>query len=132
MTIIYCCGQESLKRNGVAVIVNKRIQNAVLGCSLKNDRIISVPFQDKPFSITVIQIRAPTVDAKEVEVYWLYEDLQHHLELTPKKKKINKGVLFVIGYWNAKVESQEIPGVSGKFALGLQNLLELTPKKMSF
>ena len=87
MTIIYCCGQESLKRNGVAVIVNKRIQNAVLGCSLKNDRIISVPFQDKPFSITVIQIRAPTVDAKEVEVDWLYEDLQHHLELTPKKKK---------------------------------------------
>ena len=96
MTIIYCCGQESLNRNGVAVIVNKRIQNAVLGCSLKNDRIISVPFQDKPYSSTVIQIRAPTIDAKKVEVDWLYEDLQHHLELTPKEKK--KGVLFVIGY----------------------------------
>ena len=83
---IYCCGQESLKRNGVALIVNRRIQNAVLGCTVKNDRMISFPFQDKPFNITVIQDCAPTTDAKEVEVDWLYEDLQHLIELTPKKK----------------------------------------------
>ena len=103
--------QESLKRNGVAIIVNKRVRNAVLGSSLKNDRVISVLFQGKPFSITVIQ-----VCAEEAEVEQFYEDLQDLLELTPKKD-----VLFVTGDWNAKVGSQETPGVTGKFGLGVQN-----------
>ena len=71
---IHYCGQESRRRNGVALIVNKRVRNAVLGCSLKNDRMISVRFQGKPFSITVIQVCAPTTDAKEAEVEWFYED----------------------------------------------------------
>ena len=73
---IYCCGQESLRRNGVAIMVNKRVRNAVLGCNLKNDRMISVRFQGKPFNITVIQAYAPTSDAEEAEVVWFYEDLQ--------------------------------------------------------
>ena len=72
---IYYCGQESLKRNGVAIIVNKRVQNAVLGCSLKNNRMISVHFQGKPFSITIIQVYAPTSNAEKAEVEWFYEDL---------------------------------------------------------
>ena len=113
---IYYCGQESLKRNGVAIKVNKRVQNAVLGCNLKNDRMISVHFQDKPFNIMVIQIYAPTSNAEEAEVEWFYEDLQDLLELTPKKD-----VLFILGDWNAKVGSQETPGVAGKFGLGMQN-----------
>ena len=75
MTIIYYCRQESLRRNGVAIMVNKRVQNAVLGCSLKNDRMISVPFQAKPFSIIVIQVYAPTSNAEEAEVEQFYEDL---------------------------------------------------------
>ena len=79
---IYYCGQESLRRHGVAIIVNKRVQNAVLGCSLKNDRMISVHFQGKPLNITVIQVYAPTTNAEEAEVKLFYEDL---LELTPKK-----------------------------------------------
>ena len=83
---IYYCGQESLRRNGVAIIVNKRVQNAVLGFNLKNDRMISVHFQGKPFSIRVIQVYAPTSNAEEVEVGWFYEDLQDLLELTPKKR----------------------------------------------
>ena len=95
---IYYCGQESLRRNGVAIIVNKRVQNAVLGCSLKNDRMISVCFQDKPFSVTVIQVYALINNAEELEVEWFYEDLQDLLELTPPKD-----VLFIIGNWNAKV-----------------------------
>ena len=107
---IYYCGQESLRRNGVALIVNKRVQNAVLGCNLKNDRVISVHFQGKPFNMTIIQVCAPTSNAKEAEVEWFYEDLQDLLELTPKKKD----VLFIIGDWNAKVGSQETPGVTGK------------------
>ena len=82
---IYYCGQESLRRNGVASIVNKRVQNPVLGCSLKNDRIISVCFQGKPFNITVIQVYAPTSNAEEAEGEWFYEDLQDLLELTPQK-----------------------------------------------
>ena len=82
---IYYCGQESLKRNGVAIMVNKRVQNAVLECNLKNDRMISVHFQGKPFNITVIQAYAPTSNAKAAEVEWFYEDLQDLLELTPKK-----------------------------------------------
>ena len=82
---IYYCGQESLRRNGVANIVNKRFQNAVLQCNLKNDRMISVHLQGKPFNITVIQVYAPTSNAEEAEVEWFYEDLQDLLELTPKK-----------------------------------------------
>ena len=95
---IYYCGQESLRRNGVAIIVNERVQNAVLGCNLKNDRMISVRLQDKPFNITVIQVYAPTSNAEETEVERFYEDLQDLLELTPKKD-----VLFILGDWNAKV-----------------------------
>ena len=72
---IYYCGQEYLGRNGVALVINKRIQNVVLVCNLKNDRMISVHFQGKPFNITVIQVYAPTIDAKEVEVDQFYEDL---------------------------------------------------------
>ena len=79
---IYYCGQESLRRNGVAIIVNKRVRNAVFGCNLKNDRMISVHFQDKPFNITVIQVYAPTNNAEEAEVEWFYEDLQDLPELT--------------------------------------------------
>ena len=82
---IYYCGQESLRRNGVAIMVNKRVQNAVLGCNLKNDRVISIRFQGKPFSITVIQVCAPTSNAEEAEVEQFYEDLQDLLGLTPKK-----------------------------------------------
>ena len=82
---IYYCGQESLRRNWVALIVNKNIWNAVLGCSLKNDKMISVCFQGKPFTITVIQVYAPTSNAEEAEVEQFYEDLQDLLELTPKK-----------------------------------------------
>ena len=100
-------GQESLRRNGVTLIVNQRVWNAVLGCNLKNDRMISVRFQDKPFSIMVIQVYAPTSNAEEAEVERFYEDLQDLLELILKKD-----VLFIIGDWNAKVGSQEIPGVT--------------------
>ena len=82
---IYYCGQESLRRNGVALIVNKRVQNAVLGCNLKNDRMISVHFQGNSFIITVIQVYAPTTNAEEAEVKQFYEDLQDLLQLTPKK-----------------------------------------------
>ena len=83
---IYYCGQESLRRNGVAIMANKRIWNAVLGCNLKNDRMISVSFQGKPVNITVSQVYAPTSNAEEAEVEWFYEDLQDLLELTPKKR----------------------------------------------
>ena len=82
---IYYCGQESLRRNGVALRVKKTVQNAVHGCNLKNDRKISVRFQGKPFNITVIQICAPTSNVEEAEVEWFYEDIQDLLELTPKK-----------------------------------------------
>ena len=97
---IYYCGQESLIRNGIAIIVNKRVLNAVLGCNLKNDRMISFHFQGKPLSITVIQVVAPTNNAEEAEVDRFYECLQALLELTPQID-----VLFIIGDWNAKVES---------------------------
>ena len=113
---IYYCGQESLRRNGVAIMVNRRVQNAVLGCNLKNNRMISVHFQGKPFNITVIQVYAPTSNAEEAEVEWFYEDLQDLLKLTSKKD-----VIFIIGDWNVKVGSQETPGVTGKFGLGVQN-----------
>ena len=95
---IYHCGQESLRRNGVAIIVSKRVGNAVLGCSLKNDRMISVCLQGKPFNITVIQVYAPTSNAEEAEVERFYEDLEDLLELTPKKD-----VLFIIRDWNASL-----------------------------
>ena len=113
---IYYSRQESLRRNEIAIRVNKRVQNAVLGHNLKNDRMISVRFQGKPFNIMVIQVYAPTSNAEEAEVEWFYEELQDLLELKPKKD-----VLFIIGDWNAKVGSQEIPGVTGKFGLVLQN-----------
>ena len=82
---IYYCGQESLRRNGVAIMVIKRDQNAVLGCNLKNDRMISARFQGKPFNIKVIQVYVPTSNTEEAEVERFYEDLQDLLELTPKK-----------------------------------------------
>ena len=113
---IYYSGQKSLRRNGVAIIVNKRVQNSALGCNLKNDRIISVRFQGKPFNVTVIQVYTLTSNAKEAEVEQLYEDLQDLLELTPKKS-----YPFIIEDWNAKAGSQEAPGVTGKFGLGVQN-----------
>ena len=96
---IYYCGQEFFRRNGIAIMVNKRVRNAVLGCNLKNDRMISVRLQGKPFNIAVIQVYAPTSYAEETEIEQFYEDLQDLLELTPKKD-----VLFIIGGWNAKVE----------------------------
>ena len=95
---IYYCRQESLRRNGVAIIVNKRVRIAVHVCKIKNERMISVHFQGKPFNITVIQVYASTSNATENEVEQFYEDLQDLLELTPKKD-----VLFIIGDWNAKV-----------------------------
>ena len=126
---IYYCGQESLRRNGLAIIVNKRVRNAVLGCNLKNDRMISIHFQGKPFNITVIQVCPPNSNAEEAEVEGFFEDLQDLLELTPKKD-----FLFIIGDWNAKVGSQETPGVTGKFGLGVwkeagQRLIEFCQEK---
>ena len=97
-------------------MVNKRVQNAVPGCILKNDRMISVHFQDKPFNITVIQVYVPTSNAEEAEVDRFYEELQDFLELTSPKD-----ALFIIGDWNAKVGGQDIPRVTGKFGLGVQN-----------
>ena len=113
---IYYYGQESLRRNGEAIMINKRDQNAVLGSNLKNGRMISVRLQGKPFHITVIQVYAPTSNTEETEVERFYEDLQDLLELTPKKD-----VLFILGDWNAKVGSQETPGITGKFGLGMWN-----------
>ena len=97
---IYYCGQESLRRNAVATMVNKRVRNAELGSNLKNDRMISVCLQGKPFSITVIQVYVPNSNAEEAEVEWFYEDLQDLPELTPEKD-----VLFITEDWNAKVGS---------------------------
>ena len=97
-------------------MVNKRVWNAVLGFNLKSNRMISVRFQGKPFNMTVIQVYASTSNAEEAEVEQFYEDLQDLLELIPKKD-----VLFIIGDWNAKVGSQETPGVTGKFGFGIQN-----------
>ena len=85
---IYYCGQESLRRNGVAIMVKRRVRNAVLGCSLKNNRMISVHFQSKPFNITVIQVYAPTSNTEEAKVEQFYEDLQDLLEQTPQKKML--------------------------------------------
>ena len=111
---VYYCGQESLRRNGVIFIVNERVQKAVLGCNLKNSRMISVGFQGKPFNTTVIQVYGLTSNSEETEVEWFYEDLQDLLELIPPKD-----VLFMIGDWNVKVGGQEIPEVTGNFGLGV-------------
>ena len=108
-------GKNPLEKNVVALIVNKRVQNAVPGYNLKNDRMISVRFQNKPFNIMVMQVYAPTTNKEEAEVEWFYEDLQDLLELT------HKDALFITGDWNARVVSQEILGVTGKFGLGVQN-----------
>ena len=110
-------------------MVNRRVRNAVLGCNLEQDRMISVRFQGKPFNITVIQVYAPTSNAEEAEVERFYEDLQDLLELTPKED-----VLFITGDWNAKVGRQETPGVTGKFGLGIRNeagqrLIRVLPRK---
>ena len=113
---IYYCEQGSLRRNGVAIMANKRVQNSVLVCNLKNDRMISVHFQGNSFNIMVIQAYAPTSNTKEAEVEQSYEDLQELLELTPKRD-----VLFIIWDWNAKVLSQELHGVTGRFGLGIWN-----------
>ncbi|KAF7251811.1 Craniofacial development protein 2 [Varanus komodoensis] len=112
--VVYFCGQESLRRNEVAFIVNKRVGKAALGYSLQNDRMISVRIQGKPFNITVVQVYAPTTGAEEAEVDQFYEGLQHLLELTPKDD-----VLIIMG--NAQVGSQKITRVTGKFGLGVQN-----------
>ena len=109
------CGQETLRRNGKTITINKVNQNEVLGCNLKNEKKISVHFQGKAFNIMVIQFYALSSNAEEAEVEWFYEDLQHLLELTPKKD-----LLFIIGDWNAKVGGQETTGVTGKFGLGVQ------------
>ena len=111
---IYYWGQESLRRNGVAFIVNQGVWNAVLVCDLKNDRLFLICYQGKLFNIMVIKFYAPTTNAKEVEVEWVYEDIWNVLELTLKKD-----ILFIIGDWNAKVKviSQEIPGETGKSGL---------------
>ena len=113
---IYYCGQQSLRRSRVALMVNKRVQNAVLGCNLKNDRMMSVFIQGKPFNIIVIQVYAATTNAEKAKVEQFCGDLQDLQELIPKKD-----VLFIIGDWKAKVGSQEIPGVTGKFGFGIQN-----------
>ena len=122
---IYYCGQESIRRSGVAIIVNKRVQNSVFGCNLENDKMISVHFQGKPFNITVIQVYSSTSNTEEAEVEQFYEDLQDILELTPKKY-----VLFIRGDWNAKVQSQETPGVTVKLALEYR--MKQSKVKLSF
>ena len=109
---IYYCGQESLRRNGVAIIVNESLKCSTWVQS-QNNRMISVHFQGKPFNIMVIQVYAPNSKAEEAECF--YEDLQDLLELTPKKD-----ILFIIGDWDTKVGSQEKPGVTSKFGLGVQ------------
>ena len=113
---IYYYGQESLRRYGVAIIVNKKSLKCSSWIQPPNDRMISVHFQGKPFNITVIQVYAPTSNAEEAEVEWFYEDLQDLLELKPQTD-----VLFIIGDWDAKVGSQETPGVAGKFSLGVED-----------
>ena len=113
---IYYYGQEPLRRYGVAIIVNKKSPKFSSWIQPPNDRMISVHFQGKPFNTTVIQVYAPTSNAEEAEVEWFYEDLQDLLELKPQTD-----VLFIIGDWDAKVGSQETPGVTGKFGLEIRN-----------
>ena len=112
---IYYCDQETLRRNGVAIIVNGRVWNAILGCNLKNNRMISVCFQGKPFNIIIIQVYALTCNAKKLKLTVLWRPTRL-LEQIPEND-----VLFFIGEWNAKVGSQDTPGVTGKFGLGAQN-----------
>ena len=117
MTIISTTvGRNLLEKNGIAIIFNSKVQNILIGCNLKNDRMISVHFQGKPFNITVIRAYVPTSNTEEAEAEQFYEDLKDLLELTSKKD-----VLFIIGDWNAKVGSQETPGVTDKFGLGVKN-----------
>ena len=108
---IYYSGQESIRRNGVAHIVNKRVQNAVLACNLKNNRMISVRFQGKQFNITIIQVYAPNLKLKKLK---LNSSMKTYRPSRTNIKKKKKDVLFIIGDWNAKVGSQEIPGITGK------------------
>ena len=118
MSQLFAWGSQSAGKKSTwpKYMVNKRVWNAVLGCNLKNDRLSSVRFQGKPYNITVIQVYASNSNAEEAEVERFYEDLQDFLVLTHKKD-----VLFITGDWNAKVGIQEIPGVTGKFDLGVQN-----------
>ena len=116
MTIISTTIGKNPFEDGAVLIVNKIVWNAVLGCNLKNDRMISVCFQSKPFNITVIQVYTPTSNAEWAEVEHVYEDVQNLLELTSKKV-----VLFIIGNWDAIAGSQEILLLTGKFGLGVQN-----------
>ena len=111
---IYYCGQESLRRNGAGLVVNRKVQNAALGSSLINGRIISVHFQGTPFNITVILVYAPNTTAKVAEVDPFYEDLEDLLYLTLKKRQ-GKDFLFIIKNWNAKGGSQEISRIVRKF-----------------
>ena len=104
---VYYCGQESLKRNEVAFIVNKRVWNAVFGCSLKNDRMILIHFHGKPFRIIVIQVSAPTTDAKEAEVDQFFEDLRYILELTPKSN-VHRGLEFKNGKWRDTQNNRQL------------------------
>ena len=113
---MYYCGQESLRRNGAILIVNKKSLKCSTWVQSQNDRMISVCCHSKPLNITVIQVCAPATNAKEAEGEWFYEDLKDLLQLTPERD-----VLFIIGNWNAKVGSQELPGVTGKFGLEVQN-----------
>ena len=96
-------------------MVNKRVRYAVLGCNLKNDRMLSVHFQGKPFNITVIQVYTPNSNAKEAEIELFYEDLQDLLEVTQKRN-----VHFIVANWNAKAEHQEIPGIKANLAMEYQ------------
>ena len=116
MTIISTTVDKNPLEDGVEILVNKRVQNTVHGCNLKNDRMNYVCFQDKPFNITVIQVYTLTSNTEETEVERFYEDLQDLLEL-----KAKKDILFIIGDWNAKVESQETPEATRKFGPGVQN-----------
>ena len=111
----YYCGQESLRRNGVVLTINIRVQNAALGCSLKSNRMISVHVQGKPFNIKVIQVYTPTINVEQAEVEQFYDDVQDF------RTKTKKNVLFIIGDWNAKVGNQEVPRVTSQFGLGVQN-----------
>ena len=113
---IYYCGQESLRRNGIPIIVNKRVPKCSTWMQSQKWQNDIFCFQGKPFSIRVIPVFALTSNAEEAEVEWFYEDLQDLLELTPKKD-----VLFTTGDWHTKVGNQEIPGVTGKFGLGVRN-----------
>ena len=120
----YYYWKESHRRNGIALIINNRVQNAVLGYNFRNDGMISVHLQGKPLNITVIQVYAPKTNAKEDEDDQFGEELEDLLQLTSKKKKRRrkkKDVLFIIGDWNAKIGCQEIPGITGKFDLRAQN-----------